>query len=164
VRGPGAAGAVHPLGDESWVTSSFDRDDLQMYGRLAGEHRLHFVRDGQEIVPGIVGHLSKDGHTFGSQWLSVETSDGPFVVAGDTVMWYSNIEEMWPSGYTNGNTYKMLLTYGELHEFVGGELDRIVPGHDIELFKRHAAWTAGDNEVAEVHVAGWDASLRDSGS
>jgi glyoxylase-like metal-dependent hydrolase (beta-lactamase superfamily II) len=149
-----------PLGEESWVTSSFDRDDLQMYGRLAGEQRLHYVRDGEEVVPGIVGHLSRDGHTFGSQWISVQTSGGPFVVAGDTVMWYSNVEEMWPSGYTNGNTYNMLLTYGEIHEFLGGEIDRIVPGHDLELFKRHTSWRAGDNEVAEVHVAAWDTSLR----
>jgi hypothetical protein len=96
-------------------------------------------------------------------WISIQTSGGPFVVAGDTVMWYSNVEEMWPSGYTNGNTYKMLLTYGEIHEYVGGDLDRIVPGHDIELFKRHSAWKAGDNEVAEVHVAGWDTSLRAGG-
>jgi N-acyl homoserine lactone hydrolase len=149
-----------PLGDESWVTSSFDREDIQMYGRLASEHRLHFVHDGEQIAPGIVGHLSKDGHTFGTQWLSVETSSGPFVMAGDTVMWYSNVEEMWPSGYTNGNTYNMLLTYGEIHEYVGGELDRIVPGHDIELFKRHASWKTGDNEVGEVHVATWDTSRR----
>jgi len=149
-----------PLGDESWVTSSFDREDAQMYGRLASEHRLHFVGDGEQIAPGIVGHLSKDGHTFGSQWVSVETSGGPFVIAGDTVMWYSNVEEMWPSGYTNGNTYKMLLTYGEIHQYVEGDLNRIVPGHDIELFKRHASWKIGDNEVAEVHVAKWDTSRR----
>jgi glyoxylase-like metal-dependent hydrolase (beta-lactamase superfamily II) len=148
-----------PLGEESWITSSFDRDDMQMYGRLAGEHRLQFVGDGEEIAPGLVAHLSKEGHTFGSQWLSVETSGGPFVVAGDTVMWYSNVQEMWPSGYTNGNTYKMMLTYGEIHRHLDGEVDRIIPGHDIEVFKRHLSWKIGDNEVGEVHVASWDRSL-----
>jgi hypothetical protein len=35
-------------------------------------------------------------------------------------MWYSNVEEMWPSGHTDGNTYKMPLTYGEIHEYVAG--------------------------------------------
>jgi hypothetical protein len=44
------------------------------------------VAIGEEIVPGIVGHLSRDGHTFGSQWISIQASGGPFVVAGDTVM------------------------------------------------------------------------------
>jgi len=157
IRALGLPQLYSPMGEESWLTSSFDRDDMQMYGRLAGEHRLRFVHDGEEVVPGIVGHLSREGHTFGTQWLSVETSGGPFVVAGDAVMWYSNVEEMWPSGYTNGNTYNMLLTYGEIHDHLGGELDRIVPGHDIEVFKRHPSWKVGDNEVAEVHVATWDA-------
>ena len=132
---------------------------MQMYGRLAGEHRLQFVGDGEKIAPGLVAHLSKEGHTFGSQWLSVETSSGPVVVAGDTVMWYSNVQEMWPSGYTNGNTYKMMLTYGEIHRHLDGEVDRIIPGHDIEVFKRHLSWKIGDNEVGEVHVASWDRSL-----
>jgi hypothetical protein len=106
------------------------------------------------------GHLSKDGHTFGTQWISVQTSGGPYVVAGDAVMWYSNVEEMWPSGYTNGNTYNMLLTYGQIHEYLGGAVDRIVPGHDSLVFDRHPSWLVGPNEVCEVHVAEWDTSLR----
>jgi glyoxylase-like metal-dependent hydrolase (beta-lactamase superfamily II) len=153
-----------PLGDESWVTSSFDRDDMRMYGDLVGTHRLRFVGDEEELVPGIVAHLSRDGHTFGTQWISIETSGGPFVVAGDAVMWYSNVEEMWPSGYTNGSTYNMMLTYGAIHERLSGEIDRIVPGHDAEVFKRHRGWTVGDNEVGEVHVAGWDRSRHPAGA
>lgn len=149
-----------PLGDESWVTSSFDRDDMEMFGALARDHRLKFVKDGEEVAPGIRAHLSKDGHTFGSQWFSVDTSDGPYVVAGDAVMWYSNVEEMWPSGYTNGNTYNMMLTYGEIHQRLDGQIDRIVPGHDIEVFNRHPSWKVGPNEVGEVHVAGWDTSRK----
>ena len=88
------------------------------------------------------------------------TSNGRYVVAGDSVMWYSNVEEMWPSGYTNGSTYNMLMTYGEIYEELRGEVDRIVPGHDILLFERHPSWKAGPNEVAEVHVADWDTSRR----
>ena len=65
------------------------------------------------------------------------TSNGEYVVASDTAMWYSNIEEMWPSGYTNGGTYQMLMTYGELQERVGGEIDRVIPGHDMKVFERH---------------------------
>lgn len=149
-----------PLGEESWTISSFDREDMEMYGRIYREHRLHFLQDGEEIVPGIRGHLSKEGHTFGTQWLSIETSGGPFVAAGDTVMWYSNVEEMWPSGYTNGNTYNMMLTYGKIHEFLNGEINRIIPGHDRLVFERHPGWKVGQNEIGEVHVAAWDKSRR----
>lgn len=38
--------------------------------------------------------------------------------------------------------------------FVGSEhLERIIPGHDGEIFTRHRSWTAGLNPVAEVHLA-----------
>ena len=90
----------------------------------------------------------------------MQTGGPSVVVASDAAMWFSNIEEMWPSGYTNGNTYNMLLTYGEIHEYLRGEVDRIIPGHDAEVFKRHPSWIVGDNEVGEVHVAAWDTSRR----
>ena len=32
-----------PLGEQSWITSSFDRGDLAVFGGLAGEGRLHFM-------------------------------------------------------------------------------------------------------------------------
>jgi glyoxylase-like metal-dependent hydrolase (beta-lactamase superfamily II) len=149
-----------PLGEMSWITSSFERDDARVFGQLARDHRLKFCDDNEELAPGIRGHLSKDGHTFGTQWISVDTSNGPYVIAGDAVMWYSNVEEMWPSGYTNGNTYNMLMTYGQIYEYLKGDVDRIVPGHDLKVFERHPSWTVNDNQVGEVHVAEWDKSLQ----
>jgi len=147
------------MGIESWLTSSFDRDDLGHFAKLAGEDRLTFADDGDELHPGIVGHVSPGGHTFGIQWLEVATPELPLVVASDTVMWFSNVEEMWPSGYTNGSTFQMLLTYGEISEFVGGDLDRVVPGHDMRLFERHPTARIGANDVAELRVASWDSSV-----
>lgn len=149
-----------PLGEESWITSSFDRDDMRLFGGLLRDGRLKFVGHGDEVLPGVMAHLSRDGHTFGTQWFGIETSNGRYVAAGDSVMWYSNVEQMWPSGYTNGNTYKMLRTYGEIHDYLDGDIDRIIPGHDAELFNRHPSWTVGDNEVAELHVASWDTSRK----
>ena len=106
-----------------------------------------------------MGRLSPGGHTFGIQWLDIETPEGPVVVASDTAMWYSNIEEMWPSGYTNGSTFQMMLTYGEISQHVGGDLDRVVPGHDMKVFDRHPSARIGSNEVAELRVASWDSSI-----
>ena len=63
-------------------------------------------------------------HSPGNQWFSVQTGNGPFVVAQDAVYWYSNIEEMWPSGYTNGDTYGMVRGYGAIYEHLNGEIDR----------------------------------------
>jgi glyoxylase-like metal-dependent hydrolase (beta-lactamase superfamily II) len=152
-----------PMGAESWLTSSFDRGDLAYFARLAAEHRLRFVEDGDEVHPGLVGRLSPGGHTFGTQWLTLQTPEGPLAIASDAAMWFSNIEEMWPSGYTNGSTYQMLLTYGEIHQFVEGDLDRVVPGHDMLVFERHPSARIGANEVAELRVASWDSSVLEQG-
>ncbi len=115
--------------------------------------------DGEELHPGITGHLSPDRHTFGIQWLEVQTTGPSVVVASDTAMWFSNIEEKWPSGYANGGTYQMLLTYGEIAEHVGDDRDRVVPGHDMRVFERHPSARLGANEVAEVRLASWDSSV-----
>jgi glyoxylase-like metal-dependent hydrolase (beta-lactamase superfamily II) len=147
-----------PMGEQSWILSSFERADMDVFEKLEADGRLSFVEDGDELAPGIVGHLSPGGHTFGVQWLEVDSPGGPIVVASDTVMWYSNVEEMWPSGYTNGDTYQMLLTYGEIAEFVGDDLDRVIPGHDMRIFERHPSKKIGANEVAEVRIAPWDSS------
>lgn len=149
-----------PLGEGSWITSSFDRDDLAVFAGIAAEHRLHFMGDLDAPVPGVVGHLGPGGHSFGIQWFAVPTGDSEIVVASDAAMWYSNLEEMWPSGYTNGDAYQMLMTYGAISEYVSDDLDRVVPGHDMEIFKRFSSWRAGTNDVAEVHVAAWDESRR----
>jgi glyoxylase-like metal-dependent hydrolase (beta-lactamase superfamily II) len=148
-----------PMGRESWITSSFHREDLARLGEYMARGKLHFVESGEEVLPGVTAYLS-GGHTFGNQWFSVETSGGTYAVAADAAFWYSNVEEMWPSGYTNGDTYRMLLTYGELYEHLDGEIDRIVPGHDMQIYERHPSWTDGTNQVAEVHVAGWDKSRK----
>jgi glyoxylase-like metal-dependent hydrolase (beta-lactamase superfamily II) len=146
-----------PLGEQSWITSSFHRQDLAVLGDYMAKGKLRFNEDGEEVLPGVTAYLS-GGHTFGNQWFSVETSGGRYVVASDSVFWYSNVEEMWPSGYTNGDTYQMLLTYGDIYEHLGGEIDRIVPGHDMQIYGRHPSWTDGTNQVAEIHVAAWDTS------
>jgi len=147
-----------PMGEQSWITSSFQRSDVSVIGEYMARGKLKFNADGEEVLPGVTAHLS-GGHTFGNQWYTVETSNGVYVVASDAVFWYLNVDEMWPSGYTNGDTYKMLLTYGEIYETLGGDVNRIIPGHDMEIYQRHPSWKVDKLEIAEVHVASWDTSL-----
>jgi glyoxylase-like metal-dependent hydrolase (beta-lactamase superfamily II) len=148
-----------PLGETSWITSSLHRDDLEVLARFASRGQLHFLHGKTELLPGITAYPST-GHSFGIQWLDVQTSGGTYVVASDCVFWYSNVEEMWPSAYTSGSHYEMLLTYAEIHQHLGGDVNRIVPGHDMQIFERHPSWKDDKLETAEIHVAGWDRSRR----
>lgn len=146
-------------GKQNWMLSSLDVEVFTRFDRAIAQGRVTFLEGDTEIAPGIWCRLAADTHTFGSQFVEVATSAGPHVVAGDCVYWYANIERMWPPGYVQGNPWNLLRTYERLRDLVGSaHLDRIVPGHDMEIFRRHRSWRAGLNPVAEIHLAKGEAS------
>ena len=55
--------------------------------------------------------------------------------------------------YVQGNTWNLIETYRRLRALLNDDVNRIVPGHDPELFERHPSWMAGHNPVAEIHLA-----------
>jgi N-acyl homoserine lactone hydrolase len=149
------------IGKQSWMLSSLDLEVFERFDRAVAAGRVVFLDGDAEIAPGVWCRLAADTHTFGSQWVEVPTEVGPHVVAGDCVYWYANIERMWPPGYLQGNPWNLLRTYEQLRRLVGDDrLDRIVPGHDMEIFRRHPSWVAGGNPVAEVRIAAGEASRR----
>ncbi|MGH7035755.1 MAG: N-acyl homoserine lactonase family protein [Stellaceae bacterium] len=147
------------VGKQSWMLSSLDVDVFTKLDRAIEAGRVTFLDGDKEIAAGITCHLAENTHTFGSQWVEVATSDGPYVLAGDCVYWYANVERMWPPGYLQGDTWRLIETYRELRALVGEDrLERIIPGHDMETFKRHPSWAVGKNLFAEVHLAAGEKS------
>ena len=144
--------------DKSWPMSSINKRDFEVLDALIAEARVDFIDGDVEIVPGIAARLAAESHTFGSQWLEIETASGPYVIAGDCVYWYANIERMWPPAYIQGNAWNLIEAYRRIRAAVGEDLARIVPGHDPELFERHKTWIEGINPTAEVHLAAGTAS------
>ncbi|MCX2750443.1 N-acyl homoserine lactonase family protein [Arthrobacter sp. MI7-26] len=150
-----------PEEDQSWVFSSFDPQDLARAAQGIADGRIRFVEGDAELLPGVTARLAKDSHTFGSQWFKVDTQNGPFVVAGDTVYWYSNVEKMWAPGYGQGNSFNLINLYRTLQHELKRETNRIIPGHDPEIFNRHTSWvTDSGHSVTEVNLRTNDASRR----
>ena len=147
----------------SWPLSSINPDDFDRLDRLIGDGRVRFLDGDAEIAPGVIAHAAPDTHTFGSQWIEVQTPDGPYVVAGDCVYWYVNIERMWPPAYVQGNAWNLIAAWREMRRLLGDDVNRIVPGHDPELFERHPSWSDGPNRVAEIHLAAGETSRRPAG-
>ncbi len=145
-------------GGPSWPMSSINPADFEILDGLIAEGRVAFIEGDAAIAPGIRARLAADSHTFGSQWIEIETGGGPYVVAGDCVYWYANIERMWPPGYVQGNSWNLIAAYSRIRAALGGDLARIVPGHDPLLFERHRSWVDGLNPTAEVHLAAGEAS------
>ncbi len=159
--------ANHMTSEEqkAWVFSSFDPGDLARAAQGVAEGRIVFVRGDEEILPGITARLAKDTHTFGSQWFKIETRNGPYVAAGDTVYWYSNIEGMWAPGYVQGNSFNLITLYQTLQEELRSETSRIIPGHDPEVALRHTSWLSpSGNSIAELNLRENDASRRPHGA
>ena len=147
------------VGKQNWALSSMDAEVIERFSAAVRDGRAVLLDGDAEIAPGVHCRLAADTHTFGSQWVEVETRSGPYVIAGDCVYWYSNIERMWPPGYVQGNPWNLLTAYDRLKTLVGEDrLERIIPGHDMQVFTRHRNWLSGLNPVAEVHLAEGEAS------
>jgi glyoxylase-like metal-dependent hydrolase (beta-lactamase superfamily II) len=143
-----------PQDKTNWVLSSMNLDDVDRFDRAIADGRVTFVDGTHEVRPGLKLHLAADTHTFGSQWVEVSTPEGSFVVAGDAIVSFANVERMWPPGYHQGNTWNLLRTYRQVKALTGDDWSRrVVPGHDMELFRRMPSWISGTNPVAEVRVA-----------
>ena len=147
--------------ERAWIFSSFDPQDLIRASQGVADGRVQFVRGDEEILPGVIARLAKDSHTFGSQWFEVHTRNGPFAVAGDAVYWYSNIESMWPPGYHQGNAFNQIKVYREIRELLKNKTDRMIPGHDPQVWLRHSSWEApSGNQIAEVNLRSDDHSRK----
>ena len=145
--------------EKAWIFSSFDPEDLIRAAQGVSNGRVKFIRGDEEVLPGITAMLAKDSHTFGTQWFLVQTRNGPFVVAGDAVYWYSNVERMWPPGYNQGNAFQQIHTYVRMRDVLKKQTSRIIPGHDPSVWERHKTWsTESGNQVAEVNLREDDAS------
>jgi N-acyl homoserine lactone hydrolase len=142
------------IGKRSWKLSSIDVALIERFDAAVKAGRITLLDGDREIAPGVTCRLARDSHTFGSQWVEVQTADGPYVVAGDCVYWYTNVERMWPPGYMQGNPWNLIRMFEQLRELLGDDnLDRIVPGHDMQIYSRHPSFTVGENPIAEVHLA-----------
>jgi N-acyl homoserine lactone hydrolase len=142
------------VGKSSWMLSSLDIDVFHRFDKAIEAGRVTFLDGDAQVAPGVHCRLAEDTHTFGSQWVEVETASGPYVMAGDCVYWYTNVERMWPPAYLQGNAFNLMHTFSRLRDVVGDDrLDCIIPGHDMHLFMRHRSWAAGPNPVAEIHLA-----------
>jgi len=153
----------------SWITAAMNPDDIMDAMRAANEGRLVLVRGSMiDVLPGISIYPAHDTHTFGSQYVTVttQTAEGgveTWALMSDTVYMYANVEGSAqynlapgvyvPLGYAQGNQVSQLRIMDEVVQRVGGNTNRIVPGHDAEVFARFPSKRVGPNRVAELTLA-----------
>ena len=102
--------------------------------QLKKEGRLKIIEGDQELAPGIKAHFL-GGHTPGTQFLSVQTNDGLVVLGGDGLYTYENLKYDIPGAYNYGKEAQKE-SYKRIRKVLGDSDELLVPGHDMEVFRR----------------------------
>lgn len=115
-------------------TAYSDLGDNERIKQLNEEGRLRIIDGDKELAPGITAHYL-GGHTPGSQFLSVNTEDGLVVLAGDGLYTYENLKYNVVCPFNIG-TDEQKAAYGRIRKVLGESDELLVPGHDMEVFRR----------------------------
>jgi len=94
--------------------------------------QMKAVDGDQDIIPG-VRVISLPGHTPGLQGVVVETAEGPWVIAGDTVPLYENWDKDDAAKRIPGGIYQNLFHYDSTLKRLGSFGNNILPGHDPKV-------------------------------
>lgn len=94
--------------------------------------KIETVVGDEEIEPGInVIHLP--GHSPGSQGITVETEKGIYLIAGDTIALYENLDYSPP---IPSGVYVDLEEYYNSLRKMKGKANYILPGHDMKVLEK----------------------------
>ena len=125
--------AIAPLPVHSVAYETSDIGARPLWLETYSQFRL--IRGDHQIVPGI-STVFLPGHSPGFQGVLVDTTDGPYLIAGDCVPLYENWqgrehEKHIPSGVHTelGSYYRSLQKIEE----IGAQ---ILPGHDMRIFEK----------------------------
>jgi N-acyl homoserine lactone hydrolase len=153
-----------------WLTSATDPDLMLWLVNRRKNGKLHLVYGEEEILPGIRAIPAHDTHTAGSHYITIENErDGRWLLAGDNVYVYENLTGAYgdgrftPIGLIFGSVERTVLTMEDMWTYVGGDVSRIVPFHEQNLWGRFPSREFEDSlHVAELSLAAGEASRVDA--
>ncbi len=105
--------------------------------RLNYAGRVEFHDGEDEIADGVTVHPG-GGHTPGLQFVRVRTRRGWLVLASDASHYYENIEAMRPFRLVF-DVGAALDSFRAVRRLAGGDMSRVIPGHDPEVMRRYPA-------------------------
>jgi glyoxylase-like metal-dependent hydrolase (beta-lactamase superfamily II) len=127
----------------------FEADHVVAMVRALFADRVQFHDGEGEVAPGVTVHRV-GGHSDGLQVVRVETGTGPLVIASDALHFYANER--------TGNPFPILFDLGALtqgwriaRQLAGGDMARVVPGHDPEVRARFPRVPGQGEEVVALH-------------
>ena len=126
------------------LREAYHMDEAQQIAGLVYEDRLTFLPGDGTFAPGVEYTLI-GGHSAGQLALTVNTERGPVVLATDAIHFWQEVEKE-RAFIIFHDLRQMLAGYRKLNSMVGGDLGRLIPGHDTLIAKRYP--------VVESHADG----------
>jgi N-acyl homoserine lactone hydrolase len=143
----------------SSLAGALDPADLLHLAALKERGMLTLIDgDMDNILPGISVRTAFDTHTAGSQYVVIDSRAGSWVVAGDNIYSYANVEGIGgkgyiPIGYAAGSQTENLMSIHQMAQIADGT-SRLIVVHEGKTFERFPSRTADDGlRVAELHLA-----------
>ncbi|MDR2302401.1 MAG: N-acyl homoserine lactonase family protein [Deltaproteobacteria bacterium] len=97
--------------------------------------QFELVEGDKNLADGL-GLVFLPGHSPGFQGVRVQTSDGPYLIAGDLVHCYENWEGHGLAKHVPAGTLMDLASYYASFEKIEGAFTKILPGHDPRIFEK----------------------------
>ena len=92
--------------------------------------------DGDRDLGGGIELVFLPGHSPGFQGVRVQTSQGPYLIAGDLVHCYENWEGRGIFKHIPAGTLTDLASYYASFDKIEGTFSQLLPGHDPRVFER----------------------------
>jgi glyoxylase-like metal-dependent hydrolase (beta-lactamase superfamily II) len=127
----------------------FDVEDAVALVRRTYAGRVVFHDGDAAPFPGITLH-SLPGHSKGVQAVRVATPRGPVLLASDVSHYYANFLRLAPFRITI-DSIATLRSYRKLMELAGGDVRRIIPGHDPKVRKLYPRRDVAGVELIALH-------------
>jgi N-acyl homoserine lactone hydrolase len=158
-----------------YMMVAVDPGDILRGVELAQKRRpVAIDGDREDVLPGIDLHPAFDSHTFGSMWVTIrndgkKTSDDTWVLAGDLVYVYENVEgdgsvvgveKVYnPVGLAVGSQMNLILATEAMMKSVGYDTHRVVPVHEERLKEFPSRITKAGLRISEICLADGERSL-----
>ncbi len=134
-----------------YFASGYETEDVVQAIRLNFAGRMLQYNGEAEIVPGI-RVVPAPGHSPGEQVVCVHTQRGWVVVASDASHYYENLQKRRPYPAAH-NIEHMMDSFDKVMQLAGGDIARVIPGHDPIVMQIYPAARAGlEGRIARLDV------------
>lgn len=143
----------------SVIYASVDIEDIKAMITAIGEKRVVLIDgDVEDLLPGIDVKVAEDGHSWASSLITVNTTDGKYVFAGDCAYTRENLVGVdgdgifRPNGYNCGSTVNVLKTMKDIMMLADNDINHVILSHDAEIWDAFESVKSEEDGLRTINI------------